>query len=127
MLFRSPASATGDKRPPANAMDGYFGNTDIGLVGSEMQRWVFYHPDTTYQEFGNTGTRLQEGTWYWDAFGHNCMLHQYPADERGFIVCHATAPGKKPGESWMEDNGAGARPFKLIKGYDLTGLKPGAE
>src|SRR5262249_54435516 len=67
----------------------YYGNTFIFNIGAASERHSYYHPDRTYQEFGNTGTRVQEGTWYWDADGHNCQLHQFPADERGFIVCHS--------------------------------------
>jgi predicted methyltransferase len=114
LRFKKPLTATGDKRPPANAFDGFYDNTVI--LGTTVKRWMIYHKDLTYQEFGLTGTKVQHGTWYWDAMGHNCMLHQYPADENAFVVCHASQTGKKVGDSWMEDNGGGQSPFKLVKG-----------
>ena len=114
LRFKKPLLAKGDKRPPANAFDGFYDNTVI--LGTTTKRWMIYHADRTYQEFGLTGTKVQHGTWYWDAAGHNCMLHEFPADEKGFIVCHASEVGKKPGDSWAEDNGGGASPFKLVKG-----------
>jgi hypothetical protein len=46
------------------------------------------------------------------------MLHQFPADERGFIVCHATATFKKAGETYNQDNGNGEqRPYTIEAGY----------
>ena len=53
-------------------------------------RHIFYNADGTYEEFGIRGkgpAPMQQGTWFWDAAGHNCMLHSYPIDERGFVVC----------------------------------------
>ena len=119
LRFKKPSNASvATQRPPAHAMDGFFGNTSHSGIGTDSQRWVFYHADGTYQEFGNSGTRVQEGTWYWDAAGHNCMLHQFPADERGFIVCHATSTFKKAGETYTQDNGGGEqRPYTIEAGY----------
>jgi hypothetical protein len=89
-------------------MDGYYGNTSHSGVGTPTPRWVFYNPDGTYLEMGEPGAEAagrgddtQVGTWYWDAAGHNCMIHQWPAEERGFVVCHnSVSPGKKPGDVW---------------------------
>ena len=121
LRFKKPSTApAADKRPGKDAMDGYYGNTVTGMEGSPFQRWVFYHADGTYQEWGlqnDPDDSAQFGLWYWDALGHNCMLHQYPLAQKGFIVCHATTPGKKLGEKWTEDNGGGARPFQMLKGY----------
>jgi predicted methyltransferase len=121
LRFRKPSSASAaGKRPGKNAMDGYYGNTVTGVENTPFQRWVFYHADNTYQEWGlqnDPEDSAQAGLWYWDAMGHNCMLHQSPLEQRGFVVCHATAAGKKLGESWMEDNGAGPRAFTMLKGY----------
>jgi hypothetical protein len=130
MRFKKPMNAPNtDKRPPKDAMDGYFGNTNImnrGTVDASprQERRMFYHADGTYQEFGPAVSRspMQSGTWYWDAAGHNCMLHQYPLDQRGFVVCHSTALYKKVGDNWTQEpagggNGPGT-PLTIIKGYD---------
>jgi predicted methyltransferase len=130
LRFKKPANAPADKRPPKAAMDGYFGNTDISNVGAsgkvtgERERRVFYHADGTYEEFGppNTGNNpLQMGMWFWDASGHNCMIHQYPYNQRDEIVCHSTATFKKAGDEWQnDDNGMSGRhpvPHELRAGY----------
>lgn len=109
LRFRKPLTAVGDKRPGPHAMDGLFGNTTAlnpgarGKVTNERERRHFYHPDGTYEEFGapDTGNNpWQMGTWFWDAAGHNCMIHQYPYDQRGEVVCHDLPPFKKVGEKW---------------------------
>ena len=126
LRFRKPLNASNtDMRPAANAMDGYYGNTAVMNLGIQEEppreeRRMFYHADGSYQEFGlpnkkfpGRGDEVQSGIWYWDAAGHNCMLHQFPADERGFTVCHGnTAINKKPGDKWMQ----GQTPFVMLKG-----------
>ena len=117
LRFKKPATASAaTQRPPHGAMNGFYGNTSHSGLGTDSQRWVFYHPDGAYQEFGTSGTRVQSGLWYWDAAGHNCMLHQFPADERGFIVCHDTAKFKKAGETWTQNNGGGDRKYAIEPG-----------
>ena len=88
------------------------------------ERRVFYHADGTYEEFGppNSGNNpLQQGTWFWDAAGHNCMIHEYPYNQRDEVVCHSTATFKKAGDKWMNDqNGMEGRhpvPHTIVKGY----------
>ncbi len=120
LRFKKPAGADQAKRPPLSGLAGYFGNTVRSGGGSEdfTRRWVAYHADGTYNEFGVSGAAVQSGKWYWDAEGHNCMIHQYPVTERQGIVCHATATDKKAGDSWTQDNGNGQqRPYRLEKGY----------
>jgi hypothetical protein len=106
LRFRKPTSASAaTKRPPASGMDGYFGHTQESGLGDKTHRWVNYYPDGSYDEYGISGTLVQQGTWYWDAAGHNCMIHQFPADERQGIVCHETGINKKPGETWTLNPG----------------------
>jgi predicted methyltransferase len=115
LRFKKPVNAANtDRRPGKGAMDGYFGNTSVMNMGLQEappreERRHFYHADGSYQEFGltnpkfpNRGDQFQEGLWFWDVAGHNCMLHQFPADERGFVVCHAATPFKKAGDRWSE-------------------------
>jgi predicted methyltransferase len=126
MRFKKPTNAANtDKRPPKNALEGYYGNTNIMNLGIEdkpprQERRMFYHADGTYQEFGIHD--MQAGLWYWDAAGHNCMLHQYPVEQRGFVVCHTTALYKKVGDNWTQEpagGGPGApTPFTMLKGYE---------
>ena len=106
LRFRKPLNASGEtKRPKTDVMTGFYGNTSISGGGSPTERHVFYHPDGTYQEFG--AHDMQAGLWYWDAAGHNCMIHQFPVEQRQFIVCHSTASNKKVGDHWTQDNGSG--------------------
>lgn len=124
MRFKKPLTAVGDLRPKPGVMDGYFGNTSHSGVHSPVQRWVFYHPDGTYQEFGNTGATVQAGTWYWDAAGRNCMLHQYPIEDRGSIVCHdlSNSMNKKVGDTWTRTTAG--RIFRMEKGYQYPPADP---
>ena len=97
-------------------MANYYGNTYIYLLGIENERHHFYYPNGTYQEFGNTGTMLQEGYWFWDVDGHNCQLHQYPAAERGITICHAFT-ARELNVKGTQDNGGGPQPTEIIPGY----------
>ena len=124
LRFKKPANAANtDKRPAANAMDGYFGNTNISAKGDRTERHVFYHPDHTYQEYGMPDVKpVQQGLWFWDAAGHNCMISEFPVDGRNTVVCHAAEPFKKPGQEWPQDTyGTGLiRTHMLVPGHVLT-------
>ena len=129
--FKKPVNApSADKRPTtaqeAEIMKAYYGNTFIARVGmkkanpltGERLRHHFYNPDHTYQEFGRLSDgpgAFQGGTWYWDADGHNCMLHQYPADERQNVVCHTDVvlTSKLP-LNVITDGRYGGHPAKLM-------------
>lgn len=121
LRFQKPADASGQtKRPGPHAMDGYFGNTEISGTKSPNPRWVMYNPDFSYLEMGNPGASavnrggdVQVGTWYWDAAGHNCMIHQYPAFQRQLIVCHVVGTYKNVGDTWMQGN----TPYELVEGH----------
>ena len=116
--FKKPASArTADKRPPANFMANYYGNTYVYNIGAATERHHFYHVDGTYQEFGKGDPQMQAGTDYWDVDGHNCQIHQFPVEQRAFIVCHGII-AHDIGEKTTQDNGTGAGPLPatLLKG-----------
>jgi predicted methyltransferase len=127
LRFKKPLDAkTADKRPPKNAMDGYYGNTvrdnydKAGAKSGDRERREFYHADGTYQEFGAVGSGnnpFQTGYYWWDVDGHNCMLHRFPSDQRDFTVCHGTSIDKKPGDKWVQDNGRGPQNYTMEKGY----------
>jgi predicted methyltransferase len=125
LRFKKPLSARGtDLRPKdVGGFAGYYGNTehtDHYSNDPKIERWVIYHPDGAYEEYGNTGTRVQAGTFYWDAAGHNCQLHEFPAEQRDHIVCHSDPLGKKAGDEWIQNNGGTATTgdirYRLEKG-----------
>lgn len=135
LRFKKPANAPStDKRPAGDGLAGYYGNTEVmnrGHVDAtpQQERRMFYHANGTYQEFGPSVSLapMQAGLWYWDAAGHNCMLHQYPAAQRGFIVCHSVPVGHNVGDAWDEAPGGTGpigtgqqkpTPFTVLKGYD---------
>ena len=127
LRFKKPLTAKGgDLRPDHDVLVGFYGNTTISGEATSAQRHVFYHPDHSYQEFG--WEDMQSGQWYWDAAGHNCMLHQWPEVQRGFVVCHDTARDKKPGDNWTQNNGqpwqGTARPYKAVQGLVYPGPRP---
>ncbi len=120
LRFKKPLNAPDtDKRPTAASFRSYLGNT----MASITPRYVYYNEDGTYQEYG-IGTAegsAQAGTWFWDAAGHNCQLHQYPAIDRGLIVCHAHKLDVKPGDKFSVDvygNGQSID-FQIVPGHVL--------
>ncbi len=116
--FKKPANAkTSDKRPAADFMKNFYGNTYVYNVGDARERHHFYHADGTYQEFGKGDPQMQAGTDYWDVDGHNCQIHQFPVTQRGFIVCHGII-AHDVGEKTTQDNGGGAGglPATILKG-----------
>jgi predicted methyltransferase len=132
--FKKPATASGaTKRPTpaqeAEIMKNYYGNTHIlnadltalnGDNGNRI-RYHYYNADHTYQEMGRVGEGpgpLQEGVWFWDAKGNNCMLHEYPLDERGNTVCHDYVHARPL--NVMETQETGARKgtkFMIVPGH----------
>ena len=88
-------------------------------------RTVFYNEDHSYQEFGKLGEGagpMQSGTWYWDAAGHNCQLHQFPIDERQSVVCHIDVIARPVGVVQDQNPGGGGRKVQIVKGNILRGL-----
>jgi predicted methyltransferase len=125
MRFKKPANASGATlRPKNDPLAGYYGNTEIsnafskGTVSGNRPRYDLYNADGTYEEMGMTNP-LQEGTWYWDAAGHNCEIHQYPATQRNFIVCHVLDGQHKVGDIWGEGNLPDGTPRRniMLKGH----------
>ena len=113
LRFTKPESARATNLRPKDLsqFSGYYGNTehtDHYVNDPKIERWVIYHPDGAYEEYGNTGARVQAGTFYWDAAGHNCQLHEFPAEQRDHIVCHSDPLGKKAGDEWVQNNGGQA-------------------
>ena len=123
--FKKPMNAPNtDKRSKDDVVANWEGNTFIFNVDGPSTRWNFYHLDHTYEEYGNTGTKVQQGTWYWDAAGHNCMLHQFPATQRQFIVCHDYVSDRKVGEVWEQRKNKDGSPnlMGIYKGYVYPAL-----
>ena len=130
LRFRKPLTAVGDHRPKADPFVHYYDNTYIynfdakGNLSGNRPRWHYYHRDGTYQEFGTTD--MQSGTYYWDVDGRNCQLHQFPAEQRGWTVCHALPP-LKVGEVREQENSVGDGPknVTLIAGQSALKNPPG--
>ena len=83
--------------------------------------WHYYYRDGTYQEFGTND--MQSGTFYWDVDGRNCQLHQFPAEQRGWTVCHALPP-LKLGEVREQENSVGDGPKNVTLIAGRNALKP---
>ncbi len=117
MRFKKPAGAPSDNRPKQDPLAGLYGNTYVGAQGLPTERRVFYHENGTYQEFGHND--MQAGTVFWNADGNNCMLHQFPAEQRNFVVCHPR-PARKLGDSWTSTNAVGeTSTYTVLKGNIL--------
>lgn len=135
MRFKKPTDASpGTKRPKnENAiMKNYYGNTmvvgvdlDKGMSSTgDRIRTVYYNKDHTYQEFGRLDEGpgpMQMGTWFWDAEGHNCQLHQFPIDERSNIVCHIDVFARPVGVVRDQNPGGGGKKVEIVKGHILNG------
>lgn len=130
LRFKKPANASGDNRGAGMAaVKTLYGNTLVTGMGREIERHLFYHPDGTYQELGKAASLLQEGYWYIDAAGRNCILHQYPRGERGYTFCMMFVP-RKPNEHWTQvgrrgpENEMLAPGFVYMDGTTVTPMKP---
>ena len=110
--FKKPATAVGDNRPKGDPLKTWYGNTfTLGPI-TERFRTIFHHPDGTYHEFGMND--MQSGYSYWAADGRNCMLHQFPLEQRGFVTCHQypMTEGTKAGTMWIEGGPNHLAPYK---------------
>jgi predicted methyltransferase len=134
LRFKKPANASGATKRPSAAqeaeiMKNYYGNTHIlnadltseNSGTGDRLRYHYYMPDHTYQEMGRVGEGpgpLQEGTWFWSAKGNNCMLHEFPLDERGNVVCHDYVVSRPLNEMQTQQTGArkGTK-FKIVPGH----------
>jgi hypothetical protein len=95
MRFKKPMNAPKDMR--AQGMEWakiLYGNTWISGIGRDMERRLFYHTDGSYEELGKVGSLLQEGYWFLDSKARVCILHEFPAVERGYIICSSKLPFK---------------------------------
>ena len=131
LRFKKPATASAETmRPKGDPVAGYYGNTEIsnvyakGNVSANRPRWDLYNADGTYEEMGLSNP-LQEGTWYWDAAGHNCEIHEYPSTQRNFVVCHMFE-AHKVGDIWGTGNLPDGTPRRniLIKGHVYPPVPP---
>src|SRR5262249_19334037 len=121
LRFRKPADAPNTDMRPKNiqeAMKGYFGytrRTHPGLIRKDgedglqsmRERHVMFHPDMTYEEFGQAGTGDNPwlaGRYYFDADNNGCMVHLFPWSHGGFTNCdkELAPPGKKMGDRWCD-------------------------
>ncbi len=104
LRFKKPANASAEtKRPKTDLLAAFYGNTSHNSALKGRARWVSYHKDGTFEEYGNEPTWEQQGTWFWDAAGRNCMLKEFPQNERGSVICHnADFAGRKPGDGSLE-------------------------
>jgi predicted methyltransferase len=118
LRFKKPANASAETKRPKDmkqGMENYFGNTRHSGISRDIQRWVHYHADGTFQEYGNTPAYEQIGTWFWDSDGMNCMLKEYPDVERGSVICHDySAAVNKPVDTVIDE---GPAAWKIEKGY----------
>jgi hypothetical protein len=110
LKFRKPRSAPAtDRRPGADVIARYDGNSFILGKPDSFMGVLFYHRDGAVQETMRDGSTIQ-GTWYWDADGHNCEYHEAPYTSLGFVTCHPFPPEAlraKPGDTWLEVQGRG--------------------
>jgi predicted methyltransferase len=135
LRFKKPVSASNATMRPSAAREAevmkslygntYLGNYTVNGISSkgERLRIAFYNPDHTYQEMGKVGDGpgpMQLGTWWWDAKGHNCELHQYPIDERSNVVCHLAKVPEPVNVEWKGENG-GYATNKIIPGHIVKG------
>jgi predicted methyltransferase len=129
LRFKKPADAPKDKRDEyTKYMTTLFGNSWISTYGTPGERHHFYHADGTYEELGKLGTQLQEGRWYVEANGLTCLMHQYPAPERGYTICSLRGQ-HKVGDTWVGKNARGDTTFIIKPGIvyldDVPDLKSG--
>lgn len=123
LRFKKPANApSSDKRPknPDAILGNYYGNTYVtgygatGNVTGQRQRNIYIYKDGTYQEFGKLDSGpgpTQNGYLFWNADGVVCMMHEYPTDERGMVVCQASIVPREVGK--IEDRNMGGRTSKV--------------
>jgi predicted methyltransferase len=134
LRFKKPANAPNtDKRPTKAQEDAilknYYGNTLILNPQSkavsdngQRTRTSYYNADHTYQEFGRLADGpgpMQAGTWWWDADGHNCELHQFPIDERSNVVCHIDVIPREIGVLAGQTAEGGGQKTTIVKGHIL--------
>ena len=105
-------------------MKPYFGNTFVLGTPAERFRTIFYHPDHSYQEFGMHD--MQSATWWFDADGQNCMLHEFPPNQRGLVICHPFEKAHRAppiGRPFFEQGGGGARTVvSVVRGYQYPNV-----
>lgn len=101
LRFKKPANAAPDMRAQGKEWAKVlYGNTWVSALNSPSGgRRLFYHTDDSYEEWGVSGSLVQEGYWFLDAKARVCILHEFPAVERGYIICSKKLP-VKVGDRW---------------------------
>lgn len=125
LRFKKPDDASPATQRPADAnagMESYFGNTRHSGINRDVQRWVHYHPDGTFEEYGNTAAYVQLGTWFWDVDGKNCMLKEFPLNERGSVICHDYSQALN--QPVGVPIGEGQSAWQIDKGYTFPAPPP---
>jgi hypothetical protein len=120
--YRKPGSSARDRRPKSDPLKAWYGNTFTVGTLTERTRTIFHHADGTYQEFG--AADMQSGITFWAADGRNCMLRQFPVEQRGYVTCreYPTTGVKKVGEMWVEGGPNHLVPYKEGDPPPATGL-----
>lgn len=124
LRFKKPMNAPKDMR--AEGMQQakvLYGNTWISGMGKDLERRLFYHPDGSYEELGKVGSLLQQGYWFLDSHARVCILHQFPAVERGYIICSKKLP-VKIGDKWTTQGRRGESIITLADGIRYMGEGP---
>jgi predicted methyltransferase len=107
LRFKKPLNASRERRPTRDQargwMDVTFTDADAPTDGPGTGPGagaIWYNSDGTYQEYRSSETFA--GRWFFDAAGHICLWHEYPAYVRGLLGCHPWAP-RKVGDVFEED------------------------
>jgi predicted methyltransferase len=119
LRFKKPPTAVGDKRPKDDPLRNYYGNTYlVNADAPDFTRYNFYTPDHVYTEFAKGDYRV--GTWFWDAQGRFCIVHEYPHALRRYIFCNPNTKYRQVGDVWQTKANRPAPPHqapaKLVKG-----------
>ena len=144
LRFKKPANAPRTDKRPSEAestaiMKNYYGNTVFDNVDAietgydkngQQLRTVMYHADHTYEEFGPVGASvlpMLSGIWYWDAEGHNCMLHQFPVAWRSDVICHDHVFVQPIGKPTARNTDGSGGQSVILPGYSMRGIMPGGK
>ena len=89
LRFKKPANAINDKRQKPDPRIAWYGNTNFAdTEGGKYRISIFLQPDGSYQEYQNRSDRLYAaGYHYLAADGKVCILHEWPAYQRGYVFC----------------------------------------
>ena len=122
LRFKKPANAPAGDWPKSDPLKNYYENTYLYNMGP-TQRHHMYHADGTYEEYA-VGD-MQSGTWFWDAKGHLCIVHQTPRLQRQYNFCQPDIAYHEVGEKWQTTRAArGTTTQTLMKGIVYPAAAP---